>query len=517
MQKARQSLSTVKARIQDKEDPNAGPDPVIEAAKDLPRIDMCQCTGTQERQETVRRSAKQVVKDVGTRKNPKKMVKEKEYDKVYTAYVFRVTDEHKQSWQVEKRFSEIRQFKKDLVKSGADIVKGWELPAKANVKAVKKSSRKMNEAVIAERKQQLETFMSLSVSFFGKHPIVKYFLANDADRTRLAEHAVDGLTMDGEPDGQPMGGFPPAAGAPAPPGAADAAGTSSPGEGLFQSAQLRSSAAEEESQLELALALSRSESDGAGAQPSMAERALAAGQGNEEDVVRTLLKQSEEEDAARKLLEQREAEQVQQALRASTGLEQPLFFEQQPGRSYDDDEDERPLNRSKPTGLSGNPAGRQARVTEDAPATSAAALAVRQGDVVEVVSVASAHWWTVRLGADQGFVSPKVLQVLPEGPTADARNFLLMVSPNQIVSIGRKLKLSAVDMQSLIQGVCEELNLAGSFVVAPAVPSGTEPAPYPSFADVPEKGKVQVWPAEMFAPAPAPGPGPGSGSGSGPG
>ena len=58
--------------------------------------------------------------------------------------------------------------------------------------------------------------------------------------------------------------------------------------------------------------------------------------------------------------------------------------------------------------------------------------------------------------------------MLPEGPTADARNFLLMVSPNQIVSIGRKLKLSAVDMQSLIQGVCEELNLAGSFVVAPA-------------------------------------------------
>ena len=32
-----------------------------------------------------------------------------------------------------------------------------------------------------------------------------------------------------------------------------------------------------------------------------------------------------------------------------------------------------------------------------------------------------------------------------------ARNFLLMVSPNQIVSIGRKIKISAVDMQSLIQ------------------------------------------------------------------
>jgi hypothetical protein len=62
--------------------------------------------------------------------------------------------------------------------------------------------------------------------------------------------------------------------------------------------------------------------------------------------------------------------------------------------------------------FSGDPKGRMAVVTVDAPATNATALHVQKGDVVELVSVASAHWWTVRLGDRQGFVSPTVLQVV---------------------------------------------------------------------------------------------------------
>ena len=98
---------------------------------------------------------KRVVKD-----GPKAAA-HKQDEKLYTVYVFAITDEHNTTWQVSKRFSEIRDFKAQLVKSGADIVKGWELPSKV---PVKKSQKKMNEATIAERKEKLETFLSLSVS-----------------------------------------------------------------------------------------------------------------------------------------------------------------------------------------------------------------------------------------------------------------------------------------------------------------------------------------------------------------
>lgn len=497
------SFSTLKARAKGN-DPAAGPDPVIEAAKELPRIDLCRCSGIEQRVELVTRSVKRIVKD-----GPKAAAN-KEDEKMYTVYLFTVTDEHQSTWTVAKRFSEIRDFKQSLVRSGADIVKGWELPSKV---PLKKSQKKMNEATIAERKQTLETFLSLSVSFFGKHPVVKKFLASNENRARLDEYRPAeerGLGMMQGGEEAFAGGYP---GEQTAYGAADqqAAGgmTSSPGEGLFQSAQMAGS--QSDADYELALALSRSESGGPG--PGMAERALAAGQGNEEDVMRNLMAQSEAEEAARQEMAQREQAQYDQALRASQGLAQPLFFEG--GPQQDDDEDERPLQRQSPA-FSGDPTGRMAVVTVDAPATNAAALPVQTGDVVEVVSVASAHWWTVRLGDRQGFVSPKALQVLTDGaapPAAAApaaatagssRNFLMMIAPNQYVPIGRKLKISCADMPSLLQEISEQLGLGGAIVLATAVNESTAPSPYQSFAEVPEKAKVQVWPANMFQSAPAP-------------
>ena len=126
------SLSTLKARAKGTD--VTGPDPVIEAAKELPRIDLCRCSGIEQRVEHVTRSAKRILKD-----GPKAAAN-KEDDKMYTVYLFTVTDEHNSTWTVAKSFSEIRDFKQSLVRSGADIVKGWELPPK-----IKSQKKKMNE------------------------------------------------------------------------------------------------------------------------------------------------------------------------------------------------------------------------------------------------------------------------------------------------------------------------------------------------------------------------------------
>ena len=81
------------------------------------------------------------------------------------------------------------------------------------------------------------------------------------------------------------------------------------------------------------------------------------------------------------------------------------------------DRHERPLQRQSPA-FSGDPTGHMALVTVDSPAANAAGVDVRKGDLVEVVGVASANWWTVRVGDRSGFVSPKFLQVVVDDGVA---------------------------------------------------------------------------------------------------
>eukprot|EP01043_Picozoa_sp_COSAG02_P045588 COSAG02_NODE_4185_length_5653_cov_9.004861_3_plen_1007_part_00 len=135
-------------------------------AQSLPVIAECRCAGIATREERLGRSMRTAVKGVP------QAIAHREVQRQYTVYEFVVTDQHGESWQVEKRFSEIKQFKKDLISGGVDVVKGWELPSKL---AVTKSQRKMAEETIIQRKAIVETFLSLCVSFCGGHPLVKIF------------------------------------------------------------------------------------------------------------------------------------------------------------------------------------------------------------------------------------------------------------------------------------------------------------------------------------------------------
>ena len=148
-------------------------------AQHLPTVKLCKCIGAATREEVVGRSAFRAVKD-----GPKAIAL-KEEAKSFTVYMFDVTDEAGATWAVEKRFSEILKFKKDLVSGGdLDMVKAWDLPSKV---AVKKSHRKMQDETINQRKAIVETFLSLCVSFCGGHPLVKLFFNPSA----AAEQALE--------------------------------------------------------------------------------------------------------------------------------------------------------------------------------------------------------------------------------------------------------------------------------------------------------------------------------------
>ena len=138
-------------------------------AQSMPVITECRCAGIATREERLGRSVRRAVKGVP------QAIAHSEVQRQYTVYEFVVTDQHGASWQIEKRFSEIKKFKHDLVNGGVDVVKGWELPSKI---AVTKSQRKMAEETINQRKAIVETFLSLCVSFCGGHPLVKDFFSD---------------------------------------------------------------------------------------------------------------------------------------------------------------------------------------------------------------------------------------------------------------------------------------------------------------------------------------------------
>ena len=78
------------------------------------------------------------------------------------------------------------------------------------------------------------------------------------------------------------------------------------------------------------------------------------------------------------------------------------------------------------------------------------------------------------------------------------RSFLLMVVRNQYVPVGRKFRISCADLPSLVGQISKQLGLDGAVVISAAVDEQSTPIPYKTFAEVPDKGKVQVWPAQMF-------------------
>ena len=153
-------------------------------AQSMPVVTECRCAGIATREERLGRSVSRAVKGVP------QAIAHSEVQRQYTVYEFVVTDQHGASWKIEKRFSEIKQFKHDLVNGGADVVKGWELPSKI---AVTKSQRKMAEETINQRKAIVETFLSLCVSFCGGHPLVKVFFSDHSVYPPLLEE-------DGEED-----------------------------------------------------------------------------------------------------------------------------------------------------------------------------------------------------------------------------------------------------------------------------------------------------------------------------
>jgi hypothetical protein len=427
-------MQAVKTKLGGKATPAENPQ-VLEVAKTLPRIELCRCVDVSQRVEAKQRSLRTTLTSGPGRKD---VWAAKEHENPFTVYSFAVTDELGTTWQVDKRFSEIKTFKKELITSGADIVKGWELPS---VVALKKSQRKLAEETINKRKEMLETFLSLAVSFFGKHPVVKKFLASDASLVELAKHGYQPPT-------------------PTEVSFYDDDNDDTSGNGYMDSEKV--------------------EYQPLGVSSSMALGIDAEG---------------------------------------ATTQSEPVAANNEPSSVV----------------------GKHGRITATVIPTSPAELAVQEGDIVQVVNVTSAHWWRVRDGSDtEGFVSPKYLQILPDEvpasasapaaqitpklqpqpavapaavastqlvtpatflaptptPGATKRKFLLMVAPNELVPVGRKLHPQAADLAGLADCICAELQLTqGAIVIAPPVPHGALPTPCVPHLCCTAVQQTDSWPA----------------------
>jgi hypothetical protein len=75
-----------------------------------------------------------------------------------------------------------------------------------------------------------------------------------------------------------------------------------------------------------------------------------------------------------------------------------------------------------------------------------------------------------------------------------ARELTLMIMPNELVPIARKLRINVSDIASLTQQIAAELEFSTTIQVAPAVEPGlARAATYSSLDQLGEKQKVQVW------------------------
>ena len=81
---------------------------------------------------------------------------------------------------------------------------------------------------------------------------------------------------------------------------------------------------------------------------------------------------------------------------------------------------------------------------------------------------------------------------------AEAREFLLMVTVNDVVLNAKKLKISASDIDELYDKVAEGLDLDEPVFVCPVASSVHDAEPYGSLAEISDKAKVSVWPVRCF-------------------
>lgn len=98
-----------------------GDDPLVEAAKVLPRI----------KDATLRGVSSSTEQRKGKVTGKLKIGNEKE--KEFTLYYFDVVDDKGNTWECAKRFSDFRDLKKKLIANGgvyAEIIKTWDLPGK---------------------------------------------------------------------------------------------------------------------------------------------------------------------------------------------------------------------------------------------------------------------------------------------------------------------------------------------------------------------------------------------------
>ena len=100
-------------------------------------------------------------------------------------------------------------------------------------------------------------------------------------------------------------------------------------------------------------------------------------------------------------------------------------------------------------------------------------------------------------------ISPAAsLPPAPETIEPVTKEFTLMVVPNLVVTVGRKLEVSGSDLCQVLQKISADLGLPTDIVIAPALPHplppGNRPAPFIRLDELPAKAKVQIWPAKMF-------------------
>ena len=91
------------------------------------------------------------------------------------------------------------------------------------------------------------------------------------------------------------------------------------------------------------------------------------------------------------------------------------------------------------------------------------------------------------------------LSMAPPLEAVASRELTLMVAPNLVIGVARKLQCSGSDLAQVLAQISTELGLPNEIAVALAVPDGEQPTPITNLDQLPAKAKVQVWPAKDFA------------------
>jgi hypothetical protein len=395
-------------------------------------------------------------------------------------YLFEVKDENNKTWNVERRFSQIKAFKKELVSSGAEIVKGWELPSTI---AFKKNHRKLAPETVEKRKAMLETFLSLAVSFFGKHPLVKRFLASEDDQRMLMEHGygpaspdMTDMTFQNTPDGRE-----------AEYEATNFTGT--PQELMYDTTTPQ--------QAQPSLTPAPAPSSPSGSASVAGQKAV---------ITAAVVPSSPAE------LPLQEGQEVTVLDTNSANWWRVRCGEQE---GFVSPKNIRVLEVSQPTSAL-PPSSSEVR-------EQIAAIYSRCGVDLDVDKVL--HEYTSYYG--QG-TEPELLAKVqekyggapahapvanPPAPASDpvpgasagapVRELMLMVVANELVPMARKMRVQVFDVASLTQQIATELELSPTIQVAPAVePGAARAATYTSLDQLGDKVKVQVWLSQSMAPAP---------------